>query len=287
MQHNTKKPLGQNIHFARIAKAIEYMYVHYKNQPSPEEVANFVHLSPSRFQQVFREWAGVTPKKFIQYLSIENAKKILKDTRDTLSDTADKVGLSGTGRLHDLFIKIEGMTPGEYKNGGKNLSINYSKHSTLFGDILVASTQKGICYLAFTSGFSVAYEELKANFPNAKMTEKRDCLQQSIIRFFDNMEDNPEYIRLHLKGTPFQLKVWEALLRIPEGRLTTYGELANKIDNPKSSRAVGSAVGSNPVSYFIPCHRVIRSTGVLGEYHWGRELKKAMIGYEICRLNSP
>ncbi len=273
----------QNIDFDRIAKAIEFMYEHYKTQPSLEEIAAHVHLSEFHFQRMFQAWAGVTPKKFIQYLSVENAKKLLKNNQLTLFDTANQTGLSGTGRLHDLFVKIEGMTPGEYKNGGENLEINYSWGENIFGKMLVASTSKGICYLAFGEEIERPLNELKELFPNAKLKEKLDDFQQSVLRFFNQKWEKSEEIKLHLKGTQFQLKVWETLLKIPEGKLTTYGEIAEKIDNPKANRAVGTAVGSNPVSYLIPCHRVIRSTGVLGEYHWGRERKKAMIGFECVK----
>lgn len=273
----------QHIDFERIAKAIEFMYENYKNQPSLEEVAEFVHLSPFHFQRMFQNWAGVSPKKFIQYLSIENAKNLLKNNYLSLFDTANETGLSGTGRLHDLFIKIEGMTPGEYKNGGESLKINYTWGENMFGNMLIASTAKGICYLAFAEDISTPLKELKALFPKAALEEKSDDLQQSVLCFFDQCEAKPETIKLHLKGTPFQLKVWETLLKIPEGKLTTYGDVAAKIQNPKANRAVGTAVGSNPVSYLIPCHRVIRSSGVLGEYHWGKERKKAMIGLECSK----
>lgn len=279
---NTKQ---QNIDFERIAMAIEYMYEHYSRQPSLEEIAEHVHLSEFHFLRMFKAWAGVTPKKFIQYLSVENAKKLLKNNQLSLFDTANETGLSGTGRLHDLFVKIEGMTPGEYKNGGEKLDINYTWSENYFGKILVASTSKGICYLAYGDEIEKPLKELKELFPNAKLFEKTDEFQQSVLHFFSKNWENVDEIKLHLKGTQFQLKVWETLLKIPEGKLTTYGEIAETINNPKANRAVGTAVGSNPVSYIIPCHRVIRATGVLGEYHWGRERKKAMIGWEAKKYD--
>lgn len=276
----------QHIDFERIAEAIEYMYARFKQQPSLDEVANHVNMSAFHFQRMFQAWAGVSPKKFIQYLSVENAKKLLKNDQLSLFDAADDTGLSGTGRLHDLFVKIEGMTPGEYKNGGENLTIHYSEAETVFGKMLTASTAKGVCYLAFAKKFETAFSELKALFPKAVFENKTDDFQQSVWAFFNSNPTTPQQIRLHLKGTPFQLKIWETLLKIPEGKLITYGEIANDINNPKASRAVGSAVGDNPVSYLIPCHRVIRSTGVLGEYHWGASRKKMMIGWERLRVAS-
>lgn len=272
-----------HIDFDRIAKAIEYMYLNYNKQPSLEEVASQVNLSEYHFLRMFRQWAGVSPKKFIQYLNIENAKKLIKIDQLSLFDTANQVGLSGSGRLHDLFVTIEGMTPGEYKNGGENLKINYTWSNTVFGKMLVASTGKGICYLAYGSTITQPLKELKELFPKATLQEQTDHFQRTIFHFFEQDWRNPESIKLHLKGTPFQLKVWETLLKIPEGELSTYGKIAEEINNPKANRAVGTAVGSNPVSYIIPCHRVIRASGVLGEYHWGSERKKAMIGYECLK----
>lgn len=276
----------QEIDFERIAQAIEYMYAHFQLQPDLEEVASHVHLSSYHFQRMFQAWAGVSPKKFLQYLTVNRAKSILTDGQLSLFDTANEIGLSGSGRLHDLFVKIEGMTPGEYKNGGTNLHISYNFSSGTFGEMLVASTGKGICYLAFSEDNTRMLKELKDMFPNAHFAEQKDDFIEKVIRFFSEHSDKPEAINLHLKGTDFQLKVWETLLKIPEGKLSTYGEIAGQIDNPKATRAVGSAVGDNPVSYLVPCHRVIRSTGILGQYHWGPARKKAMIGWEAVKVNS-
>lgn len=276
----------KDINFERITRAIEYMYVNAQSQPELEEIASQVQLSPFHFQRMFQAWAGVSPKKFLQYLTVNRAKNALKNGQLSLFDTADKIGLSGTGRLHDLFVKIEGMTPGEYKNGGKNLKINYYYSPSLFGEMLIASTGKGICYLAFSFDKLQMLKELKELFPSAAFAEQTDELIEKVFHFFEENLKNPKSITLHLKGTEFQLKVWETLLKIPEGELSTYGAIAEQIHNPKATRAVGSAVGDNPVSYLIPCHRVIRSTGVLGQYHWGPALKKAMIGWEAVRNNS-
>lgn len=271
-----------NINFERITQAISYLKDNFKEQPNLDEVANRIHLSPFHFQKLFTDWAGVSPKKFVQYLSIEHAKKLLADTSSTLFDTALQTGLSGTGRLHDLFVTIEGMTPGEYKNGGENLSISYSFSATPFGTILAASTAKGICHLAFADNQSDALFALQKKFPNANYTETIDGFQAEALNAFTN-GTSADAIKLHLKGTPFQLKVWEALLSIPIGNLITYGGIAQMVNSPKASRAVGSAVGDNPVAFIIPCHRVIQSTGVMGNYHWGSNRKAAMIGWESAK----
>ncbi len=272
-----------NINFERITQAIGYLKDNFKDQPNLDEVAGKVHLSPFHFQKLFTDWAGVSPKKFLQYLSIQHAKKLLASTSSTLFDTALQTGLSGTGRLHDLFISIEGMTPGEYKNGGENLSINYSFAQTPFGVILAASTPKGICHLAFADNETDAVNVLMQKFPNALYKHLQDTHHQKAFTAFLHEPSSAEKIKLHLKGTAFQLKVWEALLNIPAGNLVTYGSIAKIIASPKASRAVGSAVGDNPVAYIIPCHRVIQSTGVLGNYHWGSNRKAAMVGWEMAK----
>lgn len=269
--------------YERIAIAIDYLKAHFKEQPDLEKVAEIVHLSPFHFQRLFKDWAGVSPKKFLQYLSIEHAKSMLKEQGATLFDTAFETGLSGTGRLHDLFISIEGMTPGEYKNGGESLAIQYSYAESPFGDILVASTSKGICHLAFIEDEPTALADLQARFPNARYRQTVDLIQQNALYIFSQDWHKLSEIKLHLKGTPFQIKVWEALLNIPLGQLTTYGGLSKTIGDPKAARAVGSAIGSNPVAFLIPCHRVIRSNGDTGEYHWGPIRKTAMIGWEAAK----
>ncbi|HOY05862.1 MAG TPA: methylated-DNA--[protein]-cysteine S-methyltransferase [Saprospiraceae bacterium] len=274
----------EHIDFQRIAEAIDFMRQHFTRQPELAEVAEQVHLSPYHFQRMFTEWAGTSPKKFLQYVSIQHAKKMLKEEQATLFDASMETGLSGTGRLHDLFVNIEGMTPGEYKNGGAHLSINYSFAESPFGNILVASTSKGICYMAFADDGAKALEDLQQHFPNAQYRQMLDLAQQNALYIFTHDWSKLHEIKLHLKGTDFQLKVWETLLKIPMGKLTTYGNIAQKIDRPKASRAVGTAIGDNPVAFLIPCHRVIQSTGLLGGYHWGTARKTAMIGWEATRL---
>lgn len=276
----------ENINYNRIAEAIDYIKTNFRQQPDLDEVAEKVHLSPFHFQRLFTEWAGTSPKKFLQYISVENAKTLLKGSQTTLFETACETGLSGTSRLHDLFINIEGMTPAEYKNGGKNLYINYSFAESPFGNLIAASTDKGICYMAFNIDEQKAFAELINKFPNALFERKSDVFQQNALIIFQNDWSKLPQIKLHLKGTDFQLKVWEALLTIPMGQLSTYGSIARKIDKSNASRAVGTAIGSNPVAFLIPCHRVIQSTGTFGGYMWGNTRKTVMIGWEGAKINS-
>ncbi len=276
----------EKLNYSRVAEAIEYISQNFKNQPSLDEVAEKIHLSPFHFQRLFSEWAGVSPKKFLQYISIEHAKSILSDKNSTLFDAAFETGLSGTGRLHDLFVTIEGMTPGEFKNGGEHLTINYSYAESPFGDVLVASTDKGICYMAFMNSDKDDLSLLKKKFPNAHYRQLVDTIQQNALSIFTHDWKKLSTVKLHLKGTDFQLKVWESLLKIPMGQLSTYGNIAEYIQSPKASRAVGTAIGNNPVAFLIPCHRVIQSSGFLGGYMWGMTRKSAIIGWESAKTNS-
>lgn len=274
------------IDYDRIAKAIEYIQSNFKLQPSLEEVAEKIHLSPAHFQKIFTDWAGTSPKKFLQFISLEHAKNLLKEEKANLFDVAYETGFSSTSRLHDLFVNIEGMSPAEYKNGGKNLTIYYSFSESPFGNVIVASTEKGICYMAFEDHKEIALENLKYQFSNASFFEKQNELQKNALSIFDKDWTQLNTIKLHLKGTDFQLKVWESLLTIPMGKLSTYGNLAQKIGNSKASRAVGTAIGSNPVAFLIPCHRVIQSSGNIGGYMWGSERKKLIIGWESSQIYS-
>lgn len=273
------------MNYNRIAAAITYIRNNFKQQPELEDIAAEVHLSPFHFQRLFSDWAGVSPKKFVQYLSVEYAKSILQKPENTLADAAFETGLSGTGRLHDLFVKIEGMTPGEYKNGGEQLHINCSFAESPFGTMLVASTTKGICYMAFVEDEQVAFAALHQRFPNAEYRQVTDLIQQNALYIFTQDWSRLHEIKLHIKGTAFQLKVWEALLKIPMGKLSTYSALAHSIENAGASRAVGTAIGDNPVAFLIPCHRVIKATGETGGYHWGPVRKTAIIGWEAAKTN--
>lgn len=274
----------EEINFNRIAEAISYIRANFKTQPGLEEIAEQVNLSPFHFQRLFSDWAGTTPKRFLQYISIGYAKEMLKENQ-SLFDTALETGLSGTSRLHDLFVNIEGMTPGEYKNGGENLHINYSFAESPFGNIIVASTPKGICHIAFYGDENLALANLQRQFPSAHYQQILDREQQNALYIFSYDWSKLHQIKLHLKGTDFQLKVWEALLKIPMGKLITYGNIAKQLQNPNASRAVGTAVGDNPVAFLIPCHRVIQSSGALGGYHWGVNRKTAIIGWEAAKIN--
>jgi len=275
----------QDIDRDRIEAAIDFLIRNYVSQPKLGEVADHVNLSQYHFQRMFREWVGVTPKQFAQYLSVEHAKKVLKETRATLFDAADEVGLSTTSRLHDLFVNIEGMTPGEYRNGGAALNINYSFAGTPFGEVIIGSTEKGICHMAFADdGEAEAFGRMKNLFPNASFQLSSDHNQRNALSVFALDWSRPDEIKLHLKGTDFQLKVWNTLLQVPGGGLTTYSDLALKAGHEGAQRAVGTAVGNNPVVLLIPCHRVIRSTGIIGNYRYGGERKNAIIGWEAAKF---
>ena len=269
--------------YERVETAINYINDHFKAQPSLDEIAKAIHVSPYHFQRIFSEWAGVSPKKFMQYISLNYAKSLLKN-RMPLLDVTYETGLSSCSRLHDLFVNIEGMTPREFKNGGADLAINYCFAESPFGKVIVASTSKGVCAMSFEEDENHALLDLKKRFPNAKYHQITDKFQQEALLIFQKNWGNLNKIKLHLAGTPFQLKVWESLLKIPLGSLVTYGDIAQDIGNPKSSRAVGSAIGSNPVAFLIPCHRVIQSSGKISGYLWGETKKKAIIGWEAAKI---
>lgn len=275
-------------HYQTIAKALAYIKGHALEQPELEAVAAHVNMSTFHFQRVFTEWAGVSPKKFLQFLTLQHAKTILAETSN-LADAAYTSGLSSSSRLHDLFLRIEGITPGEFKKQGYMLRLAYSFGNCIFGNYLVASTDKGICHLHFYEDGVIALDELRATWPHAVLEEQVASMHLQVADLLQNkMNSEQSKLSLHLKGTPFQLKVWEALLRIPEGKFTSYATLAQHIGQPTASRAVGTAIGSNPIAYLIPCHRVIKSMGGIGEYRWGSERKMAMLGREAaqCKISS-
>jgi AraC family transcriptional regulator of adaptative response/methylated-DNA-[protein]-cysteine methyltransferase len=271
-----------NTDYDRIEKAIRFLRENFKSQPRLDEVAAHVGLSSYHLQKMFTKWAGVSPKKFLQFISVEYSKQLLKKNK-TLSDVSHQAGLSGTGRLHDLFVNIEAMTPGEFKNGGVGLTIHYSFGKTPYGKVLIASTEKGVCHTSFIMDNEQPETILAQDFPKAELIQSENAMHNKVVQLFQaNFQEN-ESIQLHLKGTPFQLKVWKALLEIPAGEVKTYGNLAEDIGHPKAYRAVGSAVGQNSVAFIIPCHRVIASTGVIGNYRWGSERKIAMFGREVAQ----
>ncbi|WP_309387749.1 bifunctional transcriptional activator/DNA repair enzyme AdaA [Cerasicoccus frondis] len=266
--------------YATIAQAIGWLQQHYAEQPELKDVAASVNLSPFHFQRLFSEWTGVSPKKFLQHLSLMQVKSLLRDEQMSLLDAALETGFSGPSRLHDLFVRIEGMTPGEYKNGGENLIFRYEFAQSPFGQVILASTSKGLSHLAFVDSPNEGLDWIRGAFPRAKLHEGGSLHHEAALRIFHSDWSQIERIKLHLKGTPFQLKVWQGLLQIPLGRLETYGGLSEAIGDAKASRAVGTAVGANPISYLIPCHRVIRATGETGGYRWGPDRKKLLIAWE-------
>ncbi|SMO46205.1 bifunctional transcriptional activator/DNA repair enzyme AdaA [Fodinibius sediminis] len=270
------------IDYNRVAKAIKYIDDHATEQPSLDEIAEAVHLSPHHFHRMFRKWAGITPKAFLQYLSLSHAKSLLQ-ANQTIEEATFHTGLSSSSRLHDLFVNIEGMTPGEYKKGGKMLHIKYTFTESPFGRILVASTGKGICNLQFTDHAQEGVRLLEKIWPNADFSNSMDHHIEKVEKLFAHDSEDLDDIKLHIRGTDFQLKVWEALLRIPSGHLTTYSAIAGRVEKPKAARAVGSAIGQNPIAYLIPCHRVIKKVGKVGEYRWGSTRKKAIIGWEAAQ----
>ena len=267
--------------YLRIEQAILYLENHYKEQPGLDEVAANIGLSEYHFQRLFTRWAGVSPKRFLQFLTKEGAKELLSNSENLL-DTTHQVGLSSLGRLHDLFVTTEAVTPGEYKTGGEGLTIRYGIHLTPFGKCLIGLTERGICHLGFVTGSEgEAIDSLINDWKEARMIEDYRSTAALVEPIFDLRYDTRiKPLTLHLRGTNFQIKVWEALLQIPAGTATTYEGLAQRIGRPNASRAVGSAVGHNPIAVLIPCHRVIRKVGEFGNYRYGPLRKKALLARE-------
>jgi AraC family transcriptional regulator of adaptative response/methylated-DNA-[protein]-cysteine methyltransferase len=267
--------------YLRIEQAILYLENHYTDQPGLEEVAASVGLSEYHFQRLFTRWAGVSPKRFLQFLTKEGAKELLSRSENLL-DTTHQVGLSSLGRLHDLFVNTEAVSPGEYKSRGEGVTIRYGLHASPFGKCLVAVTERGICHLGFAqreTSEGDAIDNLVADWKNARMIEDHRSTAPLIEPIFD-LSYRGKPLNVHLRGTNFQLKVWEALLNIPAGAVTTYEGIAERIGKPGATRAVGSAVGHNPIAVLIPCHRVIRKVGDFGNYRYGTLRKKALLAKE-------
>jgi len=269
--------------YDRIAAAIAFITAHAGRQPDLDEIAAHVHLSPYHFQRMFRRWAGVTPKRFLQVLTVERAKALLEQSRPLL-EVADAVGLSSGSRLYDHFIHLEGVTPGEFKSGGQGLAIAYGIHDSPFGRIFIAATPRGICSLSFLddAGARTALNDVSRAWPHADIREDRQRTAQLAHAAF-GMETADAPLSLHVTGTNFQINVWRALLQIPPGGLVSYGDVAAAIGRPHAARAVGLAVGANPVAFAIPCHRVIRQSGGLGGYRWGETRKHAIHAWEAAR----
>jgi AraC family transcriptional regulator of adaptative response/methylated-DNA-[protein]-cysteine methyltransferase len=265
-----------------VEAAIAYLETHYTDQPELADVARHVHLSESHFQRVFKRWAGISPKRFLQFLTAEHARRLLAGSASVL-DASYAVGLSGGGRLHDLMINVHAATPGEVKTGGAGVDVAYGIHSSPFGAAFIATTPRGLCALSFISPDDpgLALQELRKRWPNAQLREDQQATESAARAAFSGDGS----ISLLLKGTNFQIRVWEALLRIPSGHAVTYEDIAREIGQPTAMRAVGAAVGQNPIAFLIPCHRVLRKSGVFGDYHWGATRKKAILGWESSRAS--
>jgi AraC family transcriptional regulator, regulatory protein of adaptative response / methylated-DNA-[protein]-cysteine methyltransferase len=268
--------------YALIEQAIQYVEDHAQHQPELGEIAAAVGMSEFHFQRVFTRWAGISPKRFLQFVTKENAKGLL-DRSENLLDTTYQVGLSSLGRLHDLFVTTEAVTPGQYKSRGAGVTIRYGLHPTPFGECMIGLTERGICHLAFVQGSEGdVIDELASEWKQASMIEDYDATAPLVEPIFDLGRRAGTPLHLHLRGTNFQIKVWEALLRVPSGSVTTYGQIAKQVGHPTALRAVGSAVGHNPIAVLIPCHRVIRKLGEFGNYRYGAARKKALLAHEFA-----
>jgi AraC family transcriptional regulator of adaptative response/methylated-DNA-[protein]-cysteine methyltransferase len=271
--------------YQRIEQAILALEKNFRRQPSLDEIAKSVALSEYHFQRLFSRWVGISPKRFLQFLTKEYAKELIESSPNLL-DVAYESGLSGTGRLHELFVTCEAVTPGEYKNKGEGLEIFYGFHPTPFGHCLLAVTDRGICHLSFVQEGerTQAIKSLQKEWENAKLTVSPAKTRPLVDQIFNPIKNGkPRPLHLLLSGTNFQIKVWEALLKIPAGAVASYEDIAARIGLPKASRAVGNAVSQNPVAYIIPCHRVVRKLGEFGNYRWGAARKKAMLGWEAAK----
>ncbi len=274
--------------YKTIQQAIAFISGHWRDHPSTEEIAETVGVTPTQLHHVFRRWAGLTPKAFMQAITLDHARQLLRSSSSVL-DVTYEVGLSGPGRLHDLFVTHEAMTPGEYRVGGQGLSIRYGWHLSPFGKALVMITERGLCGLAFADHDEeqAMFEDMAGRWPRAQYIEDIAATAPFAMRIFNPAEwsaDRP--LRVVLIGTDFELRVWETLLKIPMGRASTYSDVAGHIGKPKAARAVGAAVGKNPVSFVVPCHRVLGRSGALTGYHWGLTRKQAMLGWEAGKAGT-
>jgi AraC family transcriptional regulator of adaptative response/methylated-DNA-[protein]-cysteine methyltransferase len=283
--------------YARVEKAIRFLDDHATEQPSLGTVAEAAGLSPYHFQRVFTRWAGLSPKRFLQVLTLNRAKSVLADERGSVLDAALEAGLSGPSRLHDLFVTVDAVTPGEWKRQGEGVRIAYGFHATPFGTALVAATARGLCGLSFLEGeagplsaesHEAALEDLARRWPQGELVEDAAATVPYVTRIFA-APGSPEAeapLPILLKGTPFQIQVWKALLRVNRGDCATYGDIAKDIGRPKAVRAVGTALGENPIAFLIPCHRIIRGTGAVGDYRWGVPRKRAILVWEAGQVRS-
>jgi AraC family transcriptional regulator of adaptative response/methylated-DNA-[protein]-cysteine methyltransferase len=274
--------------YAVVRRAIAFISEHWRAQPEIDEIAAAVGTTTADLHHLFRRWAGLTPKAFLQAITLDNARRLLRSSASVL-DAAYEVGLSGPGRLHDLFVTHEAMSPGEWKSGGEGLSVAYGFHPSPFGSALVMTTERGLAGLAFADPGEedAALEDMRGRWPKARYGEDKERTNAIARRIFDPTLWRPERpLRVMLIGTDFEVRVWETLLGIPMGRATTYSAIAAKLGKPNASRAVGAAVGKNPVSFVVPCHRVMGKSGDLTGYHWGITRKRAMLGWEAGRVEA-
>lgn len=270
--------------YDRIADAISFIVSRVDSQPTLEEIAGHLCLSPFHFQRLFCRWAGVTPKRFLQVLTLERAKQLLKESKPLL-EVSGSLGLSSGSRLYDHFVHLEAVTPGEYKTGGMGLTIEYAVHDSPFGKAFIATTPRGICNFAFLDSMEIDghLTALHQAWPHAMVRENHQRTLSVIRTMFDGERKFDRPVSLHVSGTNFQISVWKALLQIPSATVTSYSQVATTIGHPGSARAVGQAVGANPVAFLIPCHRVIQQSGKLGGYHWGETRKQAIHAWESAR----
>jgi len=277
-----------NINYQRIEKAIQYLEENFQRQPELEEVAEKVHISPFHFQRIFTEWAGISPKRFLQFITVDFLKTKLEHSKN-LVEAADAAGLSSQSRVYDLFTTLEAVTPQEYKQKGGGIRIEYGIHNTLFGSCLIGVTERGICWLSFIGTDEdprFELDKMKEHWHNSIFHQDQVITREFVEQIFSHHDTGTKKkLNVFVKGTNFQVKVWEALLKIPMGDVITYQGIAQHIQNPKATQAVGSAVGSNHIAYLIPCHRVIRKDGILGEYRWSSSRKKSIIGWEMGKVS--
>jgi AraC family transcriptional regulator of adaptative response/methylated-DNA-[protein]-cysteine methyltransferase len=288
MQETASRLSSASRDYERIETAIRYLEEHFQHQPDLEEVAAAVGLSPFHFHRLFGRWVGTTPKRFLQFLTVDYAKQRLLESSNVMEAAWD-AGLSGSSRLHDLMVTVEAVTPGEFKRGGSDLLLQWGVHPSPFGQCILAVTERGLCAFEFLTGRSrrEIRDELGRRWPGAELREAHTETERYLERLFPAPGSSPRGpFTLLVKGTNFQLQVWQALLQIPPGYLTSYGAIARYLGRPGASRAVGQAVGSNPISYLIPCHRVIQSASGLGGYRWGLPRKQAMLAWEAAACSA-
>lgn len=285
---NTQNHAAFSADYQRVESAILFIEKNFRRQPALAEIAASIHLSEHHFQRLFSRWVGISPKRFLQFLTKEYAKKLLEKSSNLLEVTYES-GLSSPGRLHELFVTCEAMTPGEYKSRGHGMTIQYGFHPTPFGECLLATTARGICGLYFVKNRdrSRVLSMLKKNWRHATLQSAPAATRPFVEKiFFAEWQRAKQPMHLFLKGTNFQIKVWEALLKIPMGQIVSYEDLAHYLSAPKAARAVGNAVASNPISFLIPCHRVVRKAGDIGNYLGGPARKKAILGWEAARMQA-